>query len=66
VPGAPQYIDVHGYLGFDAVGVWVLVVSLLAYHSRRWPRLLTLHGIALTIAYLVLVTPILSEVRRLF
>jgi hypothetical protein len=43
---------------------WGLVVSLLTYHSRRWARLLTLLGVALAIAYLVLVTPIVSEVRE--
>ncbi len=64
VPGAPQFIDVYGYLGYGAVGAWVLVLSLLALRSARWPRPLALLGIAVAIAYLVLVTPILSERRE--
>jgi hypothetical protein len=64
VPGAPQFIDVYGYLGYGAVGAWVLVVSLLAQRSGRWPRSLAFLGIAVAIAYLVLVTPILSELRE--
>lgn len=64
VPGAPQFIDVHGYLGYGAVGVWVLVVSLLALRGARWPRPLALLGIALAIAYFLVVTPLFSEVRE--
>ncbi|CAA9322531.1 MAG: hypothetical protein AVDCRST_MAG93-5811 [uncultured Chloroflexia bacterium] len=64
VPGAPQFIDGYGYLGYGAVGAWMLVLSLLALRSARWPRPLALLGIALAGAYLLVVTPILSEVRE--
>ena len=49
VPGAPQFIDVHGYLGYGAVGAWVLVLSLLALCSARWPRPLALLGIGVAV-----------------
>lgn len=38
VPGAPQYIDIQNWLGNGAVGVWVLVVGLLALHGKVWPK----------------------------
>jgi hypothetical protein len=64
VPGAPQFIDVQGWLGYGAVGIWVLVVSLFALSGAVWPRLLAYVGIACAIAYFVVVAsmalPVLS------
>jgi hypothetical protein len=55
VPGAPQFIDVQGWLGYGAVGVWVIVVNLLALRGTIWPRLLAYLGIACAIAYFLVV-----------
>lgn len=38
VPGAPQYIDVQGWLGNGGVGLWVLVVGLLALRGKVLPK----------------------------
>jgi hypothetical protein len=66
VPGAPQFIDVQGWLGYGAVGVWVLVVSLLALRRNIWPKLLAYLGIVLAIAYfLVLSTFVLPTLREM-
>jgi len=56
VPGAPQFIDVQGWLGFGAVGLWVLVVNLLALRGSILPRLLAYLGIAVAIAYFLVVS----------
>jgi len=64
VPGAPQFIDIQGWLGFGAVGLWILVVSLLALRGNVFPRLLTYLGIVLAIAYfLAMITMIFPDVR---
>jgi hypothetical protein len=51
VPGAPQFIDIQGWLGYGAVGLWILVVNLLALRGNILPRLLAYLGIAVAIAY---------------
>ena len=57
VPGAIQGLfDPQGWLRFGVVGLWVLVVSLLALRGSLWPKLLTYVGISGGIAY-VLVVP---------
>ena len=38
VPGAPQYIDVQGWLGNGGVGLWALVVGLSALRGRVFPK----------------------------
>jgi hypothetical protein len=38
VPGAPQYIDVQGWLGNGGVGLWALVIGLLALRGKVFPR----------------------------
>jgi hypothetical protein len=66
VPGAPQFIDVQGWLGFGAVGCWVLVVNLVAVRTQRWPRLLAYLGLAVSLAYfLVVASLVLPELRAL-
>ena len=45
VPGAPQFIDVEGWLANGAVGVWALVISVLALHNHTWPKGLAYLGI---------------------
>ena len=64
VPGAAQFIDIQGWLGYGAVGLWVLVVSLLALRGNLFPRLLAYLGIATAIAYfLVVITMVFPDVR---
>jgi uncharacterized protein DUF4386 len=45
VPGAPQWIDVQGWLAYGAVGLWILICSLLALRSQVWPRGMAYLGI---------------------
>jgi hypothetical protein len=45
VPGAPQFIDVQGWLATGAVGLWVLVISLHAMRGKVWPKGLAYLGI---------------------
>jgi hypothetical protein len=45
IPGAAQWIDVKGWLAFGAVGLWLLVVSLLALRGNSWPKGLANLGI---------------------
>ena len=45
VPGAPQWIDVQGWLAYGAVGVWLLVCSVLALRNQIWNKGLAYLGI---------------------
>ncbi len=38
VPGAPQWIDVQGWLANGAVGLWLLVCSVLALRYQVWHK----------------------------
>jgi hypothetical protein len=38
VPGEPQYIDVQGWLGSGGVGLWALVIGLLALRNKAFPK----------------------------
>ena len=46
VPGGAQFIDLQGWLGYGAVGAWILVISILALRGRVWPRGLAYVGLA--------------------
>jgi len=45
VPGAPQFIDVQGWLALGGVGLWILVCSYLALRNNIWPKGLAYLGI---------------------
>jgi len=51
----PFSLDPQNWLGFGAVGLWVLVGSLLALRAAIWPRPLTYVGIAVAVAYWLIV-----------
>jgi hypothetical protein len=56
VPGAVQGLfDPQGWLRLGAVGLWVLVISLLALRGGTWPKLLAYMGIGGGIAYILVV-----------
>jgi uncharacterized protein DUF4386 len=64
--GGPFGLDPQGWLGFGAVGLWVLVVSLLALRAGTWPKLLTYIGIATAIAYWLIIAGFVSNQETLF
>jgi hypothetical protein len=64
--GGPFGLDPQGWLGFGAVGLWVLVVSLLALRAGTWPKLLTYIGIATAVAYWLIVAGFVSNQEMLF
>jgi Domain of unknown function (DUF4386) len=48
-PGALQGLDPLGWLRFGAVGLWILVVNLLALRGGTWPKPLAAVGIGAAI-----------------
>ena len=64
--GGPYGLDPQGWLTFGAVGLWVLVVSLLARRAGIWPNLLTYVGIATTVAYWLIVVGFVFNQETLF
>lgn len=48
---ASLMLDPQGWLAFGGVGLWVLVMSLLALRGSRWPQLLAIVGIVVAILY---------------
>jgi hypothetical protein len=48
-------LDPFGWLMFGAVGLWILVVNLLALRANSWPKILSYVGIAGGIAYMLVV-----------
>jgi Domain of unknown function (DUF4386) len=54
-PEAVQSLDPQDWLRFGAVGLWVLVVSLLALRGGTWPQPLAWLGIGVALVYWVFV-----------
>jgi hypothetical protein len=48
-------LDGQGWLGFGAVGLWVLVVSILALRGSTSSKILAYVGFALAITYFLVV-----------
>ena len=62
VPGAPQWIDVQGWLAYGAVGVWLLVCSVLALRNQVWNKGLAYLGIFGAFTYfLALASSVISD-----
>jgi hypothetical protein len=62
----PFSLDAQGWMGFGVVGLWVLVVSLLALRAGTWPKLLTYVGIATAVAYWLIVVGSVLNLEALF
>ena len=58
-------LDPHGWLMFGAVGLWFLVVNLLAINENSWPKILAYVGIAGGIAYLLVVAGYVLQIYTL-
>ena len=57
VPGGAQFIDIKGWLGYGAVGLWMIVVSALALRGKVWPRPLSYLGFLTgLVGFLIVVT----------
>lgn len=62
VPGAAQWIDVQGWLAYGAVGVWLLVCSVLALRYQVWNKGLAYLGIlGAFIYFLALASSVISD-----
>jgi uncharacterized protein DUF4386 len=62
----PFGLDPQNWLGFGVVGLWVLVVSLLALRAGTWPKLLAYIGIATAVAYWLIVVGSIFNLEALF
>lgn len=58
-------LDPQGWLGFGGVGLWFLVVNLLALRIATWPRTLAYVGIIGAILYWLMVAGAVLEISLL-
>jgi hypothetical protein len=58
-------LDPQGWLGFGAIGAWVLIVSVLALRGSAWSRSLSYVGIALTAMYWLIVISFVFDIGAL-
>ena len=59
------YLDPQGWLGFGAIGLWVLVVSVLAFRANMLPKPLVYVGIAAGVLYCLVVVGYVSGIETL-
>jgi len=58
-------LDPHGWISYGAIGTWLLTINILALRGLRWPRLLSIVGIAGGIAYWLVVAGTVLHVEAL-
>ena len=56
-------LDPNGWLVYGGVGLWFLVVNLLALRENTWPKLLAYIGVAGAIAYWFVVVGLVFEIE---
>jgi len=61
-PGALEGLDPQHWLRLGAVGLWVLVVNLLALRTRAWPTPLAYVGIGNALVYWLAVAGIVLQI----
>jgi hypothetical protein len=61
-PGALEGLDPHHWLRLGAVGLWVMVVNLLALRARAWPAPLAIVGIGVALVYWLAVAGIVLQI----
>jgi hypothetical protein len=59
------YLDPQGWLGYGAIGLWILAVSVLAFRTHMMPRPLVYVGIAAAVLYGLVVVGYVSGVGTL-
>ena len=57
--------DLQGFWGYAAIGVWVLVMSLLAMRGQGFPRGYALLGLLLAILYLLIPVAVIPKNQTL-
>lgn len=58
-------LDPDGWLGFGGVGLWILVVSVLALRGGALPRPLAYLGVAVTVLYWLVVAGLVWDIETL-
>jgi Domain of unknown function (DUF4386) len=64
-PGALEALDPQGWLRLGAVGIWILVVSVLALRGGAWPKPLALVGIVGAVVYSLVVVAQVAQTQSL-
>lgn len=55
-------LDPDGWFSFGAVGLWFLVVNLVAFRGNPWPKVLSYLGIVGAVAYLLVMVGFIFEI----
>lgn len=55
-------LDPDGWFSFGAVGLWFLVVNLVAFSGNPWPRVVSYLGIVGAIAYLLVMVGFVFDI----
>jgi hypothetical protein len=59
------YLDPQGWMGFGAIGLWVLVVSVLAFRANLMPKPLVYIGIGAGVLYWLVVAGYVTGIETL-